>query len=111
MNGFADRGLDEDKFGEKGNIVSAFDAFRKFSLMCFYALRFGRFMPFAVSHVLSAAIELFVQATHLLTGPLCSEIQAAICHENIRRWKMDGRDAYCLCAAHNVGVRALVAGL
>lgn len=30
MNGFSDRGLDEDAFGEKkGNIVQAFDAFRK----------------------------------------------------------------------------------
>lgn len=29
MNGFADRGLDEDAFAEKkGNIVQAFDAFR-----------------------------------------------------------------------------------
>jgi len=31
MNGFANHGLDEDAFGEKkGNIVQAFDAFRKF---------------------------------------------------------------------------------
>jgi hypothetical protein len=31
MNGFAQHGLDEDAFGEKrGNIVQAFDAFRKF---------------------------------------------------------------------------------
>jgi hypothetical protein len=31
MNGFAERGLDEDAFGEKkGNIVQAFDAFRMF---------------------------------------------------------------------------------
>jgi hypothetical protein len=30
MNGFAEHGLDEDAFGEKkGNIVQAFDAFRK----------------------------------------------------------------------------------
>ncbi|KAH8687182.1 endoplasmic reticulum vesicle transporter-domain-containing protein [Tricladium varicosporioides] len=29
MNGFASHGLDEDAFGEKGNIVSAFDAFPK----------------------------------------------------------------------------------
>lgn len=31
MNGFADHGLDEDAFGEKGgsSIVKAFDAFRK----------------------------------------------------------------------------------
>ncbi|KAF4632890.1 hypothetical protein G7Y89_g5239 [Cudoniella acicularis] len=29
MNGFAGHGLDEDAFGEKGNIVSAFDAFPK----------------------------------------------------------------------------------
>lgn len=29
MNGFANHGLDEDAFGEKGNIVRAFDAFRK----------------------------------------------------------------------------------
>jgi hypothetical protein len=30
MNGFADHGLDETAFGEKkGNIVQAFDAFRK----------------------------------------------------------------------------------
>ena len=30
MNGFANHGLDEDAFGEKkGNIVQAFDAFRK----------------------------------------------------------------------------------
>jgi hypothetical protein len=32
MNGFASHGLDEDAFGEKkGNIVQAFDAFRKFN--------------------------------------------------------------------------------
>ena len=32
MNGFSDHGLDEDAFGEKkGNLVQAFDAFRKFS--------------------------------------------------------------------------------
>jgi hypothetical protein len=33
MNGFANRGLDEDAFGEKGGsgIVKAFDAFRKSS--------------------------------------------------------------------------------
>jgi endoplasmic reticulum-Golgi intermediate compartment protein 2 len=33
MNGFADHGLDEDAFGEKGgsSIVKAFDAFRKYS--------------------------------------------------------------------------------
>jgi hypothetical protein len=31
MNGFADHGLDEDAFGEKGNLVSAFDAFREFA--------------------------------------------------------------------------------
>jgi len=31
MNGFANRGLDEDAFGEKtGNIVQAFDYFRKY---------------------------------------------------------------------------------
>jgi hypothetical protein len=30
MNGFTQHGLDEDAFGEKkGNIVQAFDAFRK----------------------------------------------------------------------------------
>ncbi|CAG8979227.1 hypothetical protein HYALB_00011284 [Hymenoscyphus albidus] len=29
MNGFTDHGLDEDAFGEKGNLVSAFDAFPK----------------------------------------------------------------------------------
>jgi hypothetical protein len=30
MNGFASHGLDEDAFGEKrGNIVQAFDAFRR----------------------------------------------------------------------------------
>lgn len=28
MNGFADHGLNEKDFGEKGNIVAAFDAFR-----------------------------------------------------------------------------------
>ena len=43
MNGFADRGLDEDAFGEKsGNIVQAFDYFRKFlcydSRNCAYCL-------------------------------------------------------------------------
>jgi hypothetical protein len=32
MNGFAAHGLDEDAFGEKGNLVSAFDAFRKFTI-------------------------------------------------------------------------------
>lgn len=31
MNGFANHGLDEDAFGEKGSIVRAFDAFRKCS--------------------------------------------------------------------------------
>lgn len=32
MNGFADHGLDEDAFGEKGsNIVQAFDYFRTYS--------------------------------------------------------------------------------
>jgi hypothetical protein len=32
MNGFANHELDEDAFGEKkGNIVQAFDAFRKLS--------------------------------------------------------------------------------
>ena len=32
MNGFADHGLDEGAFGEKGsNIVKAFDAFRKYA--------------------------------------------------------------------------------
>ena len=31
MNGFAEHGLDEGAFGEKtGNIVKAFDAFRKY---------------------------------------------------------------------------------
>lgn len=30
MNGFADHGLDEGSFGEKGGIVKAFDAFRMF---------------------------------------------------------------------------------
>jgi hypothetical protein len=35
MNGFAEHGLDEGAFGEKGsNIVQAFDAFRK-SLLLF----------------------------------------------------------------------------
>lgn len=30
MNGFANHGLDEDAFGDKsGNLVQAFDAFRK----------------------------------------------------------------------------------
>lgn len=29
MNGFANHGLDESAFGEKGSIVKAFDAFRK----------------------------------------------------------------------------------
>jgi len=29
MNGFAAHGLDEDSFGEKSNIVQAFDYFRK----------------------------------------------------------------------------------
>jgi hypothetical protein len=34
MNGFAEHGLDEDAFGEKkGNIVQAFDAFRKFCFL------------------------------------------------------------------------------
>jgi len=34
MNGFASHGLDEDAFGEKkGNIVQAFDAFRKFIIL------------------------------------------------------------------------------
>ena len=34
MNGFSDHGLDEDAFGEKkGNLVQAFDAFRKFPLL------------------------------------------------------------------------------
>lgn len=33
MNGFSHHGLDEDAFGEKkGNIVQAFDAFRKLPL-------------------------------------------------------------------------------
>jgi hypothetical protein len=32
MNGFTEHGLDEDAFGEKGNLVSAFDAFRKFAI-------------------------------------------------------------------------------
>ena len=41
MNGFADHGLDEDAFGEKrGNIVQAFDAFRKFALLLM-TLRFA----------------------------------------------------------------------
>jgi len=31
MNGFKDHGLDEDNFGAKGGIVSAFDAFRTWS--------------------------------------------------------------------------------
>lgn len=32
MNGFASHGLDEDAFGEKkGNIVQAFDYFRKYT--------------------------------------------------------------------------------
>lgn len=36
MNGFAEHGLDEGAFGEKGsNIVKAFDAFRK----CFTTVR------------------------------------------------------------------------
>jgi hypothetical protein len=30
MNGFKEHGLDEDAFSAKGNIVSAFDAFRTF---------------------------------------------------------------------------------
>lgn len=30
MNGFSDHGLDEGSFGEKGGIVKAFDAFRRF---------------------------------------------------------------------------------
>jgi len=29
MNGFTDHGLDEGAFKEKGNVVKAFDAFRK----------------------------------------------------------------------------------
>jgi hypothetical protein len=34
MNGFASHGLDDDAFGEKrGNIVQAFDAFRKYSCL------------------------------------------------------------------------------
>lgn len=31
LNGFKDHGLDDDAFGAKGSIVSAFDAFRKSS--------------------------------------------------------------------------------
>lgn len=37
MNGFANHGLDEDAFSEKrSNIVQAFDAFRKFTIIFFY---------------------------------------------------------------------------
>lgn len=37
MNGFKDHDLDEDAFGEKsGNIVQAFDAFRKFSSLIYF---------------------------------------------------------------------------
>jgi hypothetical protein len=42
MNGFADHGLDEDRFGEKGgSIVAAFDAFRKFPRMRLYKFTSG----------------------------------------------------------------------
>ena len=41
MNGFAQHGLDEGAFGEKGStIVQAFDAFRKYSHIAFCFLNF-----------------------------------------------------------------------
>jgi hypothetical protein len=41
MNGFASHGLDEDAFAEKGNIVKAFDAFRKPSLTSYAGFSLG----------------------------------------------------------------------
>lgn len=38
MNEFREKGLDEDAFGEKGNIVAAFDAFREFHLVSLASL-------------------------------------------------------------------------
>jgi hypothetical protein len=34
MNGFGDRGLDEDAFGQKKGGLASFDAFRKFPCRC-----------------------------------------------------------------------------
>ena len=36
MNGFKDQDLNDDDFGAKGDIVSAFDAFRTFSRPVFF---------------------------------------------------------------------------
>jgi len=52
MNGFAEHGLDEGAFGEKGsNIVKAFDAFRKCSNSN-YSLRFSPGELETISHLL-----------------------------------------------------------
>lgn len=39
LNGFKDHNLDDDSFGAKGGIVSAFDAFRKPALLCILSPR------------------------------------------------------------------------
>lgn len=57
MNGFASHGLDEDRFAEKGSIVSAFDAFREFSSsMVIQNCSSGPSVQFLDSHTLGGVV-------------------------------------------------------
>lgn len=70
MNGFSSHGLDEDAFGEKkGNIVQAFDAFRK---------------HFFLSNQ--------TNETNILTVFLfsISQSKTPVCDQDLRRREMDG---------------------
>jgi hypothetical protein len=100
MNGFASHGLDEDRFAEKGSIVSAFDAFREFSPPLSYKRHFQPFYPITGLAHLEPRGELAAQGNTLLTVTLYSEIQTGICHENLWRREVDGPDADHLGAAH-----------
>ena len=87
MNGFSEHGLDEDAFGEKGNLVSAFDAFRKFAIKCQWYRRIQ------------------------LTRCVSSKSKTSICDQDIRWRKMDSRNALRLLPSHIQRIHTLVAGL
>jgi len=67
MNGFAERGLDEDAFGEKrGNIVQAFDAFPKAKPQ--YVTRTSGGGKWTVAMVVVSAFLIFSELTRWLRG-------------------------------------------
>lgn len=81
LNGFKDHSLDDDTFGAKGSIVSAFDAFRE--------------LPPPQVFCAEACLASDYQRLTLPLRPYHSEIQTPICDANLRRRQVDrGHDAH-----------------